>query len=109
MRMRKLCKLVKMGLLKIYVIFVYAFQRFMHSNVWRNKKLCGTNLCDLRLTHIIHINKSYAEICRFRVLWSPMCQALLAVIERCMVALKKYEYVPLRVYFRISLERGQMH
>ena len=29
----------------------------MHSNVWRDK-----NLCDQRLTHIIRINKSRAEI-----------------------------------------------
>ena len=34
----------------------------MHSKVWRNK-----NLCDLRLTHIIRINKSHTEICRFTV------------------------------------------
>ena len=40
---------------------------FMHSNVWRDKYLCGTNLCDLCLTRIIRINKSHAEICRFRV------------------------------------------
>ena len=40
---------------------------FMHSNVWCNKNLSGTNLCDLHLTRIIHINKSHAEICHFRV------------------------------------------
>ena len=34
----------------------------MHSKVWHNK-----NLCDLRLTHIIRINKSHTEICRFTV------------------------------------------
>ena len=32
---------------------------------WRDKNLCGTNLCDQRLTHIICINKSHPEICRF--------------------------------------------
>ena len=39
----------------------------MHGNIWRDKNLCSTNLCDLRLTHMIHINKSHAEICRFKV------------------------------------------
>ena len=39
----------------------------MHSNVWYDKNLCGTNLCDLCLTHIIRINISHTEICRFRV------------------------------------------
>ena len=28
----------------------------MHYNVWHDKNLCGTNLCNLILTHIIHIN-----------------------------------------------------
>ena len=31
------------------------------------KNLCGTNLCNLCFTHIIRINKSHAEICRFTV------------------------------------------
>ena len=31
------------------------------------KNLCITNLCDRRLTHIIRINKSHTEICRFMV------------------------------------------
>ena len=39
----------------------------MLSNVWRDKNLRGTNLCDLRLTRIIRINKSHAEICTFTV------------------------------------------
>ena len=26
----------------------------MHSNVWHDKNLCGKNLCDQCLTHIIH-------------------------------------------------------
>ena len=30
-------------------------------------KICGTNLCDRRLTHIICINKTCAEKCRFTV------------------------------------------
>ena len=41
--------------------------RFMFTNVWHDKNLYGTNLCDLPLTRIIHINKSHAEICHFRV------------------------------------------
>ena len=43
----------------------------MHSNVWRDKKLCGTNLCDQRSTRIIRINKCHAEICCFRVIVRP--------------------------------------
>ena len=39
----------------------------MHSNVWCDKNLCSTNSCDLRMTHIIHIIKSDAEICRLTV------------------------------------------
>ena len=41
----------------------------MHSNVWLDKNLCGTNLCDQRLTRIICIYKSHAEICHFRVIY----------------------------------------
>ena len=39
---------------------------FMHSSalcivsVWHDKNLCDTNLCDMCLTCIIHINKSHA-------------------------------------------------
>ena len=36
----------------------------MHCNVWCDKNLCGTNLCDQRLTCI---NRSYAKTCHFRV------------------------------------------
>ena len=40
----------------------------MHSNVWHDKNLCGTNICDLHvLTRIIRINKPHAEISRFTV------------------------------------------
>ena len=39
----------------------------MYCNVWCDKNLCSTNLCDLCLTHIICINKSHAEICTFTV------------------------------------------
>ena len=39
----------------------------MHCNVWRDKNLCGTNLCDRRLIRIICINKTRAEKCRFTV------------------------------------------
>ena len=52
------------------MIFIYADQRFMHCNVWRDKNLCGTNLCDRHLTHIIRINKTHAEKCRFTVIAS---------------------------------------
>ena len=31
------------------------------------KKLCSTNLCEQRLTHIIRINIFHAEVCRFTV------------------------------------------
>ena len=41
----------------------------MHCNVWHDKKLCGTNLCDQRLTRIIRINKTHTEKCRFTVLY----------------------------------------
>ena len=46
---------------KFYEIFIYADKHFMHCNVWCDKKLCGTNLCDQCLTRIIHINKTCAE------------------------------------------------
>ena len=52
---------------EIYTIFIYVFKCFMHFNVWCNKDLCGTNLCDQHLTHIICINKTRAEKCRFTV------------------------------------------
>ena len=39
----------------------------MHCNVWRDKNLCSTNLCDQLLTRIIHINKIRAEKCRSTV------------------------------------------
>ena len=39
----------------------------MHCNIWHDKSLCGTNLCDWRLTCIICINKSHTEICHFMV------------------------------------------
>ena len=43
--------------------------------VWRDKNLCGTNLCVQRLTRIIRINKTRAEICRFTVLLpTRVCQ-----------------------------------
>ena len=39
----------------------------MHIMYGVIKNLCSTNLCDLRLTHIIRINKSHTKICRFTV------------------------------------------
>ena len=39
----------------------------MHCNVWHDKNLCGTNLCNWRLTRIIRINKTRAEKYRFMV------------------------------------------
>ena len=43
------------GLLDKFARLFYADQRFMHCNVWRDKDLCGTNLCDHRLTRIIKL------------------------------------------------------
>jgi hypothetical protein len=40
----------------------------MYCDVWRDKNLCETNLCDRRLTRIIRINKTRAEKCTFTVL-----------------------------------------
>jgi hypothetical protein len=42
---------------QIYVIFIYASKRSMYCDVWRDKHLCKTNLCDRRLTRIIQIIK----------------------------------------------------
>ena len=53
----------------------------MHCNVWRDKNLCGTNLCDRRLTHIIHINKTRAEKCRFTVVLQIVIQTYLALAK----------------------------
>ena len=49
-------------------IYIYAFQCFMYCNVRNNKHLCGTNLCNRHLTHIIHINKTRAENITLRYL-----------------------------------------
>ena len=35
---------------------------FMHSNVWRDKNLCSTNLCDRHLTRIIRVTKTRASL-----------------------------------------------
>ena len=51
----------------------------MHCNVWCDKNLCGTNLCDQRLTHIIHINKTRAEKCRFMVLVLLACKNIITL------------------------------
>ena len=59
--MRNLYEFVKMGLW-INLCNLYAFKCIVHSNVWRS-----TDLCNLHLTLIIHINKSHTEICRFTV------------------------------------------
>ena len=67
MHVKNLCKSIKTDLLINLRDFIYADQRFMHCNVWRDKNLCGTNLCDQRLTRIIRINKTRAEKCRFTV------------------------------------------
>ena len=40
----------------------------MHYNVWRDKNLCSTNLCDRCLTRIFCINKTCTEKCRFTVI-----------------------------------------
>ena len=45
---KKLCKCIKTGLLKVYMILIYACKRFVHCNVW-----CDKNLCNHHLTRII--------------------------------------------------------
>ena len=49
-----------------------AFFCFLRCNVWRDKNLCGTNLCNQRFTHIIRINKTRTEKCRFMACRHPM-------------------------------------
>ena len=59
------------------------------------KNLCGTNLCDQRLTRIIRINKSHTEICRFTVYTCTCDKALmlanhtniLSSIDKCTIFL----------------------
>ena len=46
---------------------------FMHFSIlciimYNAIKICGINLCDRRLTRIIHINRTHAEKCRFMVM-----------------------------------------
>ena len=67
MHVRNLCEFVKMGLLINLCDFCLCFLALLHSNVRHDKNLCSTNLYNLRLTRIIHINKSHAEIYRFMV------------------------------------------
>ena len=55
----------------------------MHCNVWRDKNLCATNLCDQCLTRIIHINKTRASKCRFTVPLSSVnlvCSCTLGIL-----------------------------
>ena len=61
MHVKKLCKSVKTGLSRNLHDFYLCIQHSMHCNVWCDKNLCGTNLCDWRLTRIICINKTCAE------------------------------------------------
>ena len=58
MHVINLCEFVK----PVHLINLYLCNLtfYMHYNVWRDKKLRGTNLCDLHLTHIIRIDKSHA-------------------------------------------------
>ena len=37
------------------------------TNIWCNNIYADTNLCNHRLTRVIHINKTCAEKCRFTV------------------------------------------
>ena len=67
MCVKNLCESVKAGLSINLHDFIYVDQRFMHCNVWCDKNLCGTNLCDRRSTRTIRINKTRAEKCRFTV------------------------------------------
>ena len=62
----------------------------MHSNVWCDKNLCGTNLCDLCLTHINRINKSHAEICRFTIFGN---QTLHMYYTSKMLASDQYKHI----------------
>ena len=53
MRVKKLYESVKMGLsrnLRNFNLCILTFH--VLCNVWRNKNLCGTDLCDQRLTRI---------------------------------------------------------
>ena len=65
----------------------------MHSNVWCDKNLCGTNLCDLRLTRINHINKSHAETCRFMVFGNQTLHMYYASKMLASVASDQYKHI----------------
>ena len=67
MQVKKLCELVKTGLRD----FIYASKCSMYCDVWRDKNLCGINLCDRHLTRILHINKTLTEKCTFTVFRWP--------------------------------------
>ena len=73
MRVKNLCESVKTGL---SIIYTYVDQCLMHCNLWHDKNLCGTNLCNQCLTRIIRINKTRAEKCHFTVdiLVLPTCR-----------------------------------
>ena len=60
MRVTNLCEFAKTGLLTNLCDFYLRSNIFVHCNIWHDKNLCGTNLCDWQLTHIIRINKSHA-------------------------------------------------
>ena len=66
MRVKIVRESVEMGLL-INLHDLYLCGSTLHCNVWRDKYLCGTNLCDRRLTRIIRINKKRTEKCCFTV------------------------------------------
>jgi hypothetical protein len=56
------------GPLDKFMRFLYYVSKCsMYCDVWRNKNLCETNLCDRHLTHIIRINKTRTEKCTFMV------------------------------------------
>ena len=70
MCVRNLCEFVKTGLLKNlcdFYLCVLALNICIatHGTI---KIYAVQYLCDRRLTRIIHINKSHAEVCRFMVL-----------------------------------------
>ena len=70
MLVTNLCELVKMDLL---IIMKFLFMHsapyvYNYSNIWHDKYLGSTNLCNWHLTCIFCINKSHAEICHFMVL-----------------------------------------
>ena len=67
MHVKNLCEAIKTGLsikIIIYAIFIYADQRFMYCNIWRDKKFMRYKFMRPALNS--H-NKTRTEKCRFTV------------------------------------------